>query len=64
MPDNLRYKLAKLKVERKISTYTSMSYIRIDPTIKTDLTVIINICGSGLGPKIDLHNNLKSVCSN
>ena len=64
MPDNLRDRIAKLKVERKISTKTSMSYIRNDPTIKTYLTVINNICGIGLCPKNDLLNNTKSVCSN
>ena len=36
-----------------------MSYIRNDPTIKTPLTVIINICFIGLCPKIDLHNNTR-----
>ena len=32
--------------------------------IKTYLTVIINICGIGLCPKINFHNNTKSARSN
>ena len=45
MPDNPRDRLAKLLVERVVSINTSISNIRNDPTIKTYLTVIINICG-------------------